>query len=545
MSDLNEKKWYDFNSRDLANGQVASWIDGLGGVDAAQGTSENQPTMTRSEGGVVFGDGHFLEAPYEQNFGWTRRGLIMVFRVDLEAAGNNGGSLFAFNGYSGSIANRCPYVGYDKTVGGGSLVCSWSGSSSLETSIYLPLSGDASSWHSLVMRRVGGRCYASLDGATEQVADTLDFVPRYYNGSNPVRFGDYQEDAAGLVLKRLIITQSELTSDEVDRIHGWAKWLTGSVSDLPSDHPYKSVFPKSDPYVQPTAFNDAEDWVEIEAYWDSEDIGQQLEQNYGEPIAAVISGMSEVFRDDFTSLDIGEEWDSPEDHVWFAPVHRAANGSAIGQGPNASPSVYSQDGSLLTITMQFSDPNWYSGVITSVNSDGRGLTWNPGETPTYFEASMAFSAGNNVASWPAFWIKAAQEFRERTTIRTEIDVIEGYNSDPDGHHCAYHNWPPDRDYGGRLSEHELVSNYLGLGAGGQWPLKPQDLFDGEQHIYGCYIDSEWIIFSFDGLEVGRSPTRPDMLRDMYILVDLALFPDESGSASGEYTLDVDYIRVLQ
>ncbi|TWT66229.1 Endo-1,3-1,4-beta-glycanase ExsH [Posidoniimonas polymericola] len=88
-----------------------------------------------------------------------------------------------------------------------------------------------------------------------------------------------------------------------------------------------------------------------------------------------------------------------------------------------------------------------------------------------------------------------------------------------------------------------MGNYTGLHR--NWPDAPVDLFDNEYHTYGGLITPEHIIFTFDGKELMRAPATPDMLRPMFILVDLALLPKEAGKADGEYKLVVDYITVRQ
>jgi hypothetical protein len=53
-----------------------------------------------------------------------------------------------------------------------------------------------------------------------------------------------------------------------------------------------------------------------------------------------------------------------------------------------------------------------------------------------------------------------------------------------------------------------------------------------------------MIYTMNGREVGRAPTRADVLRPLYMLVDLAMVPAEKNMARGVYTLDVDWIRIL-
>ena len=171
--------------------------------------------------------------------------------------------------------------------------------------------------------------------------------------------------------------------------------------------------------------------------------------------------------------------------------------------------------------------------------NGHGNTWKYG----YFEFRARVSKGNGFASWPAFWVKSVNEFFRLTESRLELDLYEGYNSDPDGHHQAYHNWPALRLVEGRLSEHRSVGNYTGLTAS-KWD-EAVDLFDNEYHTYGMMIDETWVKFYFDDQELARFPTPVEAKQEVFILVDLALLPHQADKAEGVYELTLDYIRVFQ
>jgi hypothetical protein len=534
--DLNEKLWLDWNADDLADGAVSTWADAAGGESATQATGANQPTKDAT--GVVFSGTDSLSIPFQTEPWRAHRAVVIIFKAAVDAATHADGFLFSFNGQSGTASHRSPGLVYNRVDD--TYLVQW-GASDTNGDTAVP-KGDDTKWHVIISRRVAGRAYTSIDGGSEVVSAATNLVMHRDTGAEPVGIiGDYNATSIDWTLKRLMVIQGELTDDEVDRIAGWAMWMLGRQAELPVDHPYLNAVPRRSAFVQPLETTSYADFQDIETWWDATNIGNELETNYGEAIAPLIAGLSEVFRDDFTSDTITDEITGTG--PWYAPVHNTSTGEAIRRRPAQSPDVYTQSGSEVVITMQQvgGTGSYYSGAFQSVNLDGRGTTWSVANGPIYFEASVRATPGDDIGNWVALWVKGTTEFFFQTTTRLEIDFVEQYNVDPSGHHQALHLWPAARNYAGRLATHEFTGNYTGLIGGTPWGAT--DLFDNAYHEYGLYIDEDWMIYTFDGLELSRTPTLPDFMQPLHILVSLAMI--NGAGSSGNYELGIDWIRVLQ
>jgi hypothetical protein len=107
----------------------------------------------------------------------------------------------------------------------------------------------------------------------------------------------------------------------------------------------------------------------------------------------------------------------------------------------------------------------------------------------------------------------------------EIDVLEQYGVNPNALCTNVHLWYPDKTHkaDGRA--------YLVTG------------MSDDFHNYGVMVDSDFIIFYYDGVELRRVKTPPEAKVPLYILVDLALgggWPiDKTPNPSYMY---VDYVR---
>jgi hypothetical protein len=534
--DLNEKLWLDWNADDLADGAVATWADAAGGEDATQATGANQPTKDAT--GVIFTGTDSLSIPFQTEPWRAHRAVVIIFKAAVDAATHADGFLFSFNGQSGTASHRSPGLVYDRVAD--TYMVQWGATETNGNTAVAK--GDDADWHVIIARRVDGQAFASIDGGAEVASAATNLVLWRDTGAEPVGIiGDVNATGIDWTLKRLMVIQGELTDDEVDRIAGWAMWSVDQEADLPMGHPYRDEPPVRSSFTQTLDTTSYADFQAIETWWDATNIGNELETNYGDAIAPLIAGLSEVFRDDFTSDTITDEITGTG--PWYAPVHNSSTAAAQSRRPAQLPDVYTQSGSEVVITMQESAEVYYSGAFQSTNLDGRGNTWNPADGPLYIEASVRASPGNDIASWPAILVKGNTEYFYRTTTRLEIDIVEQYNVDPTGHHQSLHLWPALRNYGGRLDSHEYTSNYTGMVGGTPWGAT--DLFDNAYHEHGLYIDSDWMIYTFDGLELSRTPTLPDFMQPLHILVSLAMLQSEAASASGNYELGIDWIRVLQ
>lgn len=216
---------------------------------------------------------------------------------------------------------------------------------------------------------------------------------------------------------------------------------------------------------------------------------------------------------------------------WYSPIHGGYGAAKfLPPRPGKGPILYK--GGNLVIRMEQEDGRWYSSLIQTVNGTGHGFTQKYG----YFEMRAKFPKGKG--SWPAFWLKTVNEFKDRTETRGEIDVIEAYGgNDYDGHHQSIHLWPANRPKPGERTKHWGKSNYTGL--------KGVDMFDGKFHTYGAEVSPEYIIFYFDDKEVSRVPTLPEYKAPLFVLVSLAMFKGEVEKAVGPMDMVVDWVRVWQ
>ncbi len=527
---LGERLWLTWRAEDVPEGQVASWTDRMGGVVAEQPESDLRPTKLAS-GEIAFAGGKKnLIVPFQKRSYIAHRALVILFRADLEAVGRRDGTIFHINGLGG-VHTRHPAVAYKE----GTISVLWADPVS-GNNIRLTPEGGADDWHCLVSRRFDGVHYASLDGAPE-IETGSDICLGRSNREKSGLIGDNRDNSIPWAVDCVFLLQDQLTKTQAEKFMGWAMWKRGAQAQLPVDHPYRDAPPVWEPSDEeaPHIESSEEDWARVKTYWDGDDVSQTLEQAILEPLD--LTGYQKVFEDHFTTMSITDEVVGTG--PWWSPVHGRGTGDARMARVDDDPPAFIQSGSELTIRMQKDDRGWSSGIFTSVNLNGHGNTWKYG----YFECRARATAGNGFGAWPAFWVKSVNEYFRLTESRLELDVYEGYNSDPKGHHHAYHNWPAKRLVAGRTERHRWVSNYTGLKASRMG--QDVNLFDDQYHLYGMMIDETWVKFYFDNLELARFPTPPEAKQEVFILVDLALNGDEIDKVDGIYEFTLDYVRVYQ
>ncbi|CAN7704737.1 family 16 glycosylhydrolase [Mesorhizobium amorphae] len=224
-----------------------------------------------------------------------------------------------------------------------------------------------------------------------------------------------------------------------------------------------------------------------------------------------LSSFKLSFSDEFNTMDVVPNNGTGK---WFAPVH-APYGAATFMSPEGATNPFSVSDGQLTITMKQVDGGWQSGTMQTVNSAGQGFAQEYG----YFEMRAAFHGG--AGAWPAFWMLSP----DQTVPRVEVDIIEAYGGDPDGHHQAVHL--------SNKESHASKGNYTGLTG---------SMFDGAFHTYGARITTDWITVYYDGKELSRFPMSESFRTPLYMLVSLAMNPKEVEQASGTYKMVVDYVR---
>jgi beta-glucanase (GH16 family) len=243
----------------------------------------------------------------------------------------------------------------------------------------------------------------------------------------------------------------------------------------------------------------------------------------GEPLK--LDQYRRTFHDDFHALSVTPDGDKGP---WFAPVH-----GPFGAGkflPPASDGPFLIVNNALAIRAEKKNGKWRSGLMQTVDSQGRGFAQQFG----YFEMRAQFPPGKG--GWPAFWLLSQNGFTDKTATRTEIDVVEWYGGDPKGHHASVHLWPAKQPKTAALAKHLCRSNYSNLNA---------VLTDGQlagRHTYGAAVTPEWVIVYFDQKELARYPTVPEFKTPLYMVVDLAIFPGEADVADSPKEMFVDYVR---
>jgi beta-glucanase (GH16 family) len=234
-----------------------------------------------------------------------------------------------------------------------------------------------------------------------------------------------------------------------------------------------------------------------------------------------------VFNEEFDGPLNVSNWGLPK-AKWMAHTPYAGDfGNAWFTGPNEPgiPSPFSVKEGILTIKAYQDKKNknhWRSGLLSSVDTHGNGFSVALG----YFECRMKLPSGPGV--WPAFWLAGITGVdRNRTTNSAEIDVLEEYGVDSTIAHQNVHVWKP------KDGESYAVGN----------SSKLQGMTTGF-HDYGCLVAKDFISFYFDGLQIWKTPTPPEALEPLYLMVNLALgggWPiDKTPDPS---FLSVEHIRV--
>jgi Ca2+-binding RTX toxin-like protein len=229
-----------------------------------------------------------------------------------------------------------------------------------------------------------------------------------------------------------------------------------------------------------------------------------------------LSGYVLSFEDNFDAMTVVP---NTGDGDWYAPV-RPTYGAATFVGPTAAVNPFSVSDGALTIRMEQVDGRWQSGHMQTVNGANQGFSQQYG----YFEMRAKFEGG--AGAWPSFWLLPA----DSTKPRVEIDVIEAYGSDGDGHHAAVHFTPTEVS---DLKEKVANSEYTDLSG---------SMFDGQFHTYGALVSPDWIAIYHDGVEVTRFPSNQYLNVPLYMNVSLAMNSSEVGKAAGAYSMTVDYVR---
>jgi Glycosyl hydrolases family 16 len=247
----------------------------------------------------------------------------------------------------------------------------------------------------------------------------------------------------------------------------------------------------------------------------------------------VPSGYIQTFDDEFKSLSTISPGPGPyaPGVNWYNGVKQCCvvdttNGRPAVMYPTAvngaSHSPYAIENGSLAITLSLINNVWYSGVLTSVASNGEGFAQEYG----YFEIRAKLPSG--AGTWPAFWMLSLNGL---TAPRGpgpfgEADIFEEYGGRGPGFMTTYHDWTTGTvPYQNWSNTSSLTSAF---------------------HIWGFLWTPTAMTVYLDGKLMNTTSTPPVMQQPYYLVVDLGLgggWP--TGNTPPTNTMLVDYIRAYQ
>jgi len=230
-----------------------------------------------------------------------------------------------------------------------------------------------------------------------------------------------------------------------------------------------------------------------------------------------LDGYKLTWSDEFDDLSVSAHGPGTR---WIA--HTPYNGD-FGDAGFADPKEgfpFTVDKGVLRIEASKEGGRWRGGLLSSVDSKGRGFS----QTYGYFEMRAKFPKSPGM--WPAFWLMGVEGIHNKSIANIEIDVVEQYGAMPNTLTTTLHTWGPgDRHWG------EGDAFFV------------PGMSDGF-HTYGARVDEKDITIYFDGVELWRRKTLPEAKVPLYLMVDLAMgggWPIDK--AINPSSMFVDYVRV--
>jgi hypothetical protein len=244
----------------------------------------------------------------------------------------------------------------------------------------------------------------------------------------------------------------------------------------------------------------------------------------GLPAASLdLTGYHLTLDESFTKLNLSDS-DRYDGSRWYTRNEQCCMSTTDGSGTamvglSSPQNPYSVlPGGGLNIRLQKRSNAWTSGVITSVDSLGRGFSQQYG----YFEMKAKFPPGED--TWPAFWLlNTASKMRHAPS--GEIDIVE-YVANPGFPRMiatTLHDWSNNT---APAASHYLV------------PL-PSSGF----HTYGMLWTANTMTFYIDGAATLSTPTPAIMKQPYYLLADLGIgsgWPTEKTPSTND--MQIQYIR---
>jgi hypothetical protein len=228
-----------------------------------------------------------------------------------------------------------------------------------------------------------------------------------------------------------------------------------------------------------------------------------------------------TFDENFESLDISAAGPNAR---WTAhtPWH-GDFGDAVFDNPGPDGPFKVTPQGLQIVARKDASGRWHSGLICSVDKDGRGQH-GFSQQFGYFEMKAKLPAGPGV--WPAFWLIGV----DKKESASEIDVIEYYGAFPEYYHNVVHLFKDGKDL---LAKDNLVRI-------------PRNSLVDRYNTYGVLVDPENTTFYLNRSKVWQIATPPQYHQPMYILANLALgggWP--INRLASPAVMEIAYIRVFQ
>ena len=258
-------------------------------------------------------------------------------------------------------------------------------------------------------------------------------------------------------------------------------------------------------------------------------------------------GLAQTFADDFATFSWYAEGLEPAavDHGTWRTNFGYAGTQALGSrslGSNGEQQVYADRGFRGTSEKPLEiDPFRVVNGALEITADKtaadiRSKIWNyqytsglittqPSFSQLYgvFEMRARMPGGRGL--WPAFWLLPVDR-----SWPPEIDVLEILGNDPTTLHTNAHS-----KASGKHTDAPSVIRLPDTSAG--------------FHSYAVDWEADEIRWYFDGVEVARVPTPPDMHKPMYMLVNLAVGGHWPGSPDASTSfpavLAIDWIRAYR
>src|ERR1700733_9556339 len=219
-----------------------------------------------------------------------------------------------------------------------------------------------------------------------------------------------------------------------------------------------------------------------------------------------------TFDDEFQAYDVSsgpkddgkypnERWFNGTEQCCLSPSDGLPAVNYPMAGPNGPVNPYSLlPGGGLRISLQNIQNEWYSGVMTSIDSDGHGFSQKYG----YFEMSARLPSGTG--TWPSFWMLSVPG-----GPGGEIDIFEQYGCNPPLDpaverifHTTLHDWsaqpPTGTSYTANVTP-DLTAAY---------------------HRYGLLWSATYIALYFDGNLLWSQPPLSTMNQPHYLLAAMGM-----------------------